>query len=136
MFSLAFTQPATGPSSVCEGSDVTLQCVVVFINADNTVTIQSTVWSRNISGILTPITTIPNHRLVFNSTTRTFTDLVITNVTLEDDNTVYYSCTATGAAITSSVMLNVIGNNLCANVSIATSTGTNVHFPHSNFIIK
>ena len=35
--SLAFTQRATGPSSVCEGSDVTLQCVVVRTNPDNTV---------------------------------------------------------------------------------------------------
>ena len=32
---IVFSQPATGPSSVCEGSDVTLQCVVVFISADN-----------------------------------------------------------------------------------------------------
>ena len=108
IFSLAFTQRATGPSSVCEGSDVTLQCVVVFINPDNTVIVQSTVWSRNINGMITPITTIPNHRVVFNSTTGAFTDLVITNVTLEDDNTVY-SCSATGATITSSVVLNVTG---------------------------
>ena len=34
---------------------------------------------------------------------------MITNVTLEDDNAEYI-CTATGATITSSVMLNVIGN--------------------------
>ena len=107
--SLAFSQPATGPSSVCEGSDVTLQCVVVINNPDNTVTVQPTFWSRNISGILTPITAIPNHRVVFNSTTGVFTDLVITNVTLEDNNTVY-SCTAVGATITSSVVLNVTGN--------------------------
>ena len=109
MFSLAFSQPATGPSSVCEGSDVTLQCVVVLNNPDNTVTVQPTVWSRNINGMITPVTTIPNHRVVFNSTTGVFTDLVITNVTLEDDNT-EYTCTATGATITSNVVLNVIGN--------------------------
>ena len=107
--SLAFSQTATGPSSVCEGSDVTLQCVIVIISPDNTVTVQSTVWNRNISGILTPVTAIPNHRVVFNSTTGAFTDIVITNVTLEDDNTVY-SCSATGATITSSVVLNVTGN--------------------------
>ena len=113
VFSLAFRQRATGPSSVCEGSDVTLQCVVVIINPDNTVTVLSSVWSRNIGGVVTIITTqtpIPNHRLVFNSTNRAFTDLVITNVTLEDDNTVY-TCSATGASITSSVVLNVTGNN-------------------------
>ena len=33
---------------------------------------------------------------------------MITNVRLEDDNTVY-TCTATNSGITSSVMLNVIG---------------------------
>ena len=112
MFSLAFSQPATGPSSVCEGSDVTLQCVVVLNNPDNTVTVQPTVWSRNINGMITAITTqtpIPNHRVVFNSTTGAFTDLVITNVRLEDNNTVY-TCTATGATITSSVVLNVTGS--------------------------
>ena len=87
---------------------MTLQCVVVFNNR----TVQPTVWSRNISGILTPITTIPNHRLMFNSTTGGFTDLVITNVTLEDDNTVY-SCSAAGATITSSVVLNVTGTYVC-----------------------
>ena len=111
---LAFSQPATGPSSVCEGSDVTLQCVVVFISADNsTVTIQSNVWSRNVSGMITAITTqtpIPNHRVVFNSNTGTVTDLVITNVSLEDNNAVYIC--AIGATITSSVVLNVTGNNM------------------------
>ena len=112
IFSLAFSQPATGPSSVCEGSDVTLQCVVVLNNSDNTATVLSTLWSRNINGMITAISTltpIPNHRLVFNSTTGAFTDLVITNVILEDDNTVY-SCTTVGATITSSVVLNVTGN--------------------------
>ena len=108
-FSLAFTQSATGPSSVCEGSDVTLLCVIVLNNPDNTVTVQPTVWSRNINGMLTPVTTIPNHRVVFNSTTGGFTDLVITNVTLEDDNSVY-SCTTVGVNIVSSVVLNVTGN--------------------------
>ena len=121
IFSLAFTQRATGPSSVCEGSDVTLQCIVVFINPDNTTTVQPTVWNRNINEIITPISTIPNHRQVFNSTTGAFTDLVITNVTLEDNNTVY-SCTATGATITSSVVLNVIGNMCtCEHMYISTN---------------
>ena len=107
MFSLVFSQPATGPSSVCEGSDVTLQCVIVLNNPDNTVAVQSSVWIIAPDGI--QATRLPNHRQMFNSTTGAFTDLVITNVTLEDDNTVY-SCTATGATITSSVVLNVIGN--------------------------
>ena len=112
MFSLAFIQSATGPSSVCEGSDVTLQCVVALNNPDNTTSVRDTVWSRNIGGVVTTITTqgpIPNHRLVFNSTIRVFTDLVITNVTLEDNKTVY-SCSSTGATISSSVVLNVTGS--------------------------
>ena len=112
IFSLAFIQPATGPGSVCEGSVVTLQCVIVLNNPDNTVTVQSTVWSRNISGMITTLSTqtpIPNHRVVFNSTTGAFTDLMITNVTLED-NSAEYICTSTGAPITSSVVLNVTGN--------------------------
>ena len=104
-YSLAFSQPATGPSSVCEGSNVTLQCVIVLNLNDNTTIVQPSVWTRN--GILA--TTIPNHRLVFNSTTGGFTDLVITDVTLADNNTVY-ACTDNGATITSSVVLNVTGN--------------------------
>ena len=97
-FSLAFSQPATGPSNV------TLQCVIVLIS-DNTTTVQSSAWTRD--GTLA--TTLPNHRLMFNSTTGGFTDLMITSVTLEDDNTVY-NCDDTGATITSSVVLNVTGN--------------------------
>ena len=111
-FCLVLNQPATGPSSVCEGSDVTLQCVVALNSPDNTTSKRDSVWSRNVSGVVTAITTqapIPNHRLVFNSTIRVFTDLVITNVTLEDNKTVY-SCSSTGATITSSVVLNVTGN--------------------------
>ena len=113
IFALAFSQLATGPSSVCEGSDVTLYCVIVF-SFDNTTSVRDSIWSRNISGVITTIsaqTPIPNHRLVFNSTTGGFTDLVITDVTLEDNNAVYI-CSATGANITSSVVLNVTGN-LC-----------------------
>ena len=124
---VAFIQPATGPSSVCEGSDVTLQCVVVFISADNSiVTVQSNLWSRNISGMITTISTqtpIPNHRLVRNSTTGLVTDLVITNVALEDDSTVY-NCSPIGDSITSSVVLNVTGtcdvniHTVCACISM------------------
>ena len=110
---LVFIQPATGPSSICEGSDVTLQCAVA-ISFGNTTGVRDSVWSRNISGMITIITTqppVPNHRVVFNSITGVFTDLVITNVTLEDDNTVY-TCSSTDNTITSSVVLNVTGNNM------------------------
>ena len=115
---IVFIQPATGPSSVCEGSDVTLQCVVV-ISFDNTTTVRDSVWGRNAT--ISTQTPIPNHRVVFNSTTGAFTDLVITNVTLEDDNTVY-TCSATGATITSSVVLNVTGNNTYVHMCIYVAT--------------
>ena len=52
---------------------------------------------------------IPNHSTVFNSTTGGVTDLVITDVGEEDNNTVY-SCTTVSSTITSSVVLNVTGN--------------------------
>ena len=81
-----------------------LHCVVVLNNPDNTTIVQPSVWTTN--GVLA--STLPNHRLVFNSTTGAFTDLMITNVTLEDDNTVY-TCTDNGGTITSSVVLNVTG---------------------------
>ena len=100
----AFSQPATGPSSVCEGSDVTLQCRVVFNDSP-----RDSVWYRN--GTLVRVggnSFIPNHIVVFNSTTGAITDLVITDVTLEDDNTVY-TCNSLDNSITSSVVLNMSG---------------------------
>ena len=51
---------------------------------------------------------IPNHNPTFNSTTGGLTDLVITDVTLDDNNT-GYTCTAIGATITSNVVLSVTG---------------------------
>ena len=105
-YSLAFRQPATGPSSVCKGSDVTLQCRVVF-NGN----LQNSVWYRNGTLVRMGNDHIPNHRVILNSTTGSLTDLVITDVTLEDDNTVY-TCNSSDDSITSSVVLNVSGK-LC-----------------------
>ena len=91
---------------------MTLHCVIVINNPDNIVTVQPTVWSRD--GMPVQVTNasgsflILNHDIVFNFTTGGFTDLVITDVTLEDNNTVY-TCTATGTTITSSVVLNIAG---------------------------
>ena len=104
MHSSAFSQPATGPSSVCEGSDVTLQCRVV-VNGNLP---RDSVWYRNGRGVRVGNGFIPNHNQILNSTTAVFTDLVITNVTLEDDNTVY-TCTSSDDSINSSVVLNVSG---------------------------
>ena len=108
--SIAFSQPATGPSSVCEGSDVTLQCRVVFNDSP-----RDTVWYRNGTEVrLMGNDFILNHDVVFNSTTGVRTDLVITNITLEDDNTVY-TCNNTDDSITSSVVLNVSGKYVHLN---------------------
>ena len=100
---LAFRQPATGPSNVCEGSDVTLQCKVVFDDIE-----VESVWFRNGTPVRMGNDFIHNHNVVLNSTTGVRTDLVITNVRLEYDNTVY-TCSSTGDSITSSVVLNVTG---------------------------
>ena len=112
---VALRQRATGPSSVCEGSDVTLQCVIVLIN-NNTTTVQPTVWTMPPDIIPAPFN-FTNHKLIFNSTTTGLTDLVITNVILENDNTVY-NCSTIGTTITSSVVLNVTGIT-CTHVNIA-----------------
>ena len=104
-FSIALNQSATGPSSVCEGSDVTLQCVIIFTSASNVVTKQAIVWNRNNGESVTNKT---NHNQLHDPDTGKASDLVITNVRLEDDNTVY-TCTAPGSNITSSVVLNVTG---------------------------
>ena len=98
----ALSQPATGPSITCQGSDVTLQCVIlrngVAVDPD---------WRRN--GILVDTNVLTNHQYVFNSTYNAITDLVITNVGLEDDNT-EYECTVATNDITGSIVLNVTGN--------------------------
>ena len=99
----ALNQPVTGPSITCQGSDVTLQCVILR----NGVAVD-TIWRRN--GTLVDTNVLTNHQFVFNSTYNAATDLVITNVGLEDDNT-EYECTATTTSnITSSIVLNVTGN--------------------------
>ena len=102
-YSSAFSQPATGPSSVCEGGNVTLQCRVVF----NGNAVES-VWFRKGTAVRVGNNFISNHNQILNSTTGLRTDLAIINVTLEDDNTVY-TCNSTDGSITSYVVLNVLG---------------------------
>ena len=112
IYTLAFSQPATGPSSVCEGSDVSLQCRIVL--NDNP---QNADWYRNGILVRTGSNFIPNHNQMFNSTTGLFADLVITDVTLEDDNTVY-TCNSSIDSITSSVVLNVSGKLCMLSMSL------------------
>ena len=99
---IALSQPATGPSITCQGSDITLQCVILR----NGVAVDP-IWRRNGTVVDTNVLTI--HQIVFNPTYNANTDLMITNVTLEDDNT-EYECTAANSNITSSIVLNVTGN--------------------------
>ena len=77
-YSSAFSQPATAPSSACEGSDVTLQCRLVF----NGIIPHNSEWFRNGAVVRVGNDFIPNHNQILNSTTGVFTDLVITVVTL------------------------------------------------------
>ena len=99
---IAFSQNATGPSSVCKGSDVTLQCRVVFNDSQ-----RDSVWFRNGTAVRVGLNDfIPNH--IVNSINGFSTDLVITDVTMADNNTVY-SCGSNDGSINSSVVLNVTG---------------------------
>ena len=63
-------------------------------------------WRRNNTIVDTNILT--NHRIVFNSTYNANTDLVITNVGPEDNNT-EYNCTIENSDISSSIVLNMTG---------------------------
>jgi len=67
------------------------------------------IWRRN--GTIVDTSVLTNHHYVINSTYNAVTDLVITNVSLEDDST-EYECTTTTTTtdnITSSVVLDVTG---------------------------
>ena len=85
---VALGQTATGPSTICSGSHITLQCVILFHGKT-----RPSVWTRN--GTLVVMNVPSNHQLIYNGD---FTDLLITNVGLDDDNT-EYQCTATGSDI-------------------------------------
>jgi len=63
-------------------------------------------WRRN--GTIVDSNVLTNHHVVFNSTYNANTDLVITNVSLEDDNT-EYECSTPNTNITSTTKLNVKG---------------------------
>ena len=63
-------------------------------------------WRRN--GTIVDPNVLTNHDIVFNSTFNAFTDLVITDVTLQVSN-VQYTCSDNANNINSSVVLNVTG---------------------------
>ena len=88
---------------------MTLQCRIVFNGFP-----QDSAWYRNGTPVQMDDDFIPNHSQIRNTTTRAFTDLVITNVTLEDDNSVY-TCSSDDDNITSLVVLNVSGKYVHLN---------------------
>ena len=98
--------PPTTDVRVCTGDSITLQCRVMF----NGVAVPGS-WRRD----GTPIddnNTLSNHFIVpFNSTGEGLTDLIITNVNLTDNNTVY-SCTFV-ILTPDSVTLHVAGMYVC-----------------------
>ena len=70
---------------------------------------QNSEWFRDRTPVFTVSNGfIPNHNQI-RSDTGSRTDLVITNVSLEDDNIVY-SCNSEDGSINSSVVLNVSGS--------------------------
>ena len=78
---------------------MTLQCVI----ERNEIPLEP-IWRRNGTFV---DTTVTNHQFVFNSTTNV-NDLVISNVTLEDEG-VKYECSNQNRNINSSIVLNVTG---------------------------
>ncbi|XP_065915415.1 receptor-type tyrosine-protein phosphatase eta-like isoform X2 [Dysidea avara] len=109
------SQPATGPSITCQGSNVTLQCVILR----NEIPVDI-VWRRN--GTAVDPNVLTNHQFVFNLTYNANTDLVITNVDLEDDN-IEYECTTATNDVTSSIVLNVADSPSLINITVE-DTGT------------
>ena len=104
------SKPATaiGPSKACQGSDVTLQCVILR----NGVAVDI-IWRRNKTVVDTNV--LINHRFVFNSTYNANTDLLISDVGLVDDST-EYQCTVANSNITSSTILNVTGQSVLVRI--------------------
>ena len=103
---------------------MTLQCRILFNDQQ-----RDSVWFRNGTPVRVGNNFIPNHNQILNSTTGVLTDLVITDVTLEDDNTVY-TCNSTGDSITSSVVLSVSGKfYACTYCDYILSDMTKCTFP-------
>ena len=94
-------QSATAPSVICQGSDVTLRCVILrngqAVDVD---------WRRN--GMLLDPSTDPDYVTGFNNMFNAITDLTIINIPLNDDNS-QYTCSDSQNNVNSTVVLNVTG---------------------------
>ena len=93
-------QRATAPSLICQGSDVTLSCLI--LRNGRPVDIQ---WKKN--EMIIDIDSA-NYDIVINATLNAITGLVIIDIPL-DDNNAEYSCNVAGGNINSAVTLNVTG---------------------------
>ena len=96
-------QSITAPNTICQGSNVTIQCVILR----NGVALD-TIWQRNGVPVIIDDT---NYDLLFNDTFNADTDFLIINITSEDDNT-EYMCSNAGNNIVGLVVLNVTGMNI------------------------
>ena len=94
-------QSATVPSIICQGSDVTLQCVILRNGQPVDVD-----WRRN--GTLLDPSNDPNYHIPFNNAFNALTDLVIIDIPLSYDNS-QYTCSDGLNIVSSTVVLNVIG---------------------------
>ena len=100
-FAIDLAQSVTAPSVICQGSDATLQCVVLR----NGQPVDAR-WRRN--GMLIDTFTDSSYEFVLNHTLNAITILLILNIRLEDNN-VEYSCSDSNNNINSTVILNVTG---------------------------
>ena len=96
-------QSITAPNTICQGSNVTIQCILLR----NGVALD-TAWQKN--GVPVDIDGT-NYDLLFNDTFNADTDFVIVNITSADDNT-EYMCSNAGNDIVGLVVLNVTGMNI------------------------
>ena len=94
-------QSATAPSVICQGSDVTLRCVI--LRNGRVVDLN---WRRN--GMLLDPNTDPDYVADFNNAFNANTDLTIINIQLNDDNS-QYTCSDALNNVNSTVVLNVTG---------------------------
>ena len=100
--SVNITQPATDVVKVCQGDSVTLRCRAVF---NNRLTVAE--WNRNDTGVNAQNMT-QNHFFSFDSDGQGLTDLIIINIGLDDNNTLY-TCTDSNIPNNDSVLLLVEG---------------------------
>ena len=87
---------------VCQGDSITLRCRAVFSGFP---TVSS--WNKN-NTLITALNNTHDHFIQFNSDGQGLTDIIITNIGLEDNNTLY-TCFDDNIPNNDSVLLVVEG---------------------------